>query len=155
MEVRIPLYRICMIIRQSHMSLVKVLVAQLYPTLCDPMNRSPPGSSVHEILQARILEQVAIPFSRGSSQHRDRTLDSCISCIAGGFFITEPPGSQLKLESLKFCVFLCILCIFKHNAYHFILPQPLLPDLAFYHHQVLGALRQPLSYTTHFCIVIP
>ena len=43
------------------------LVAQLCPTLCNPMDCSPPGSSVHEILQARILEWVAIPFSWGSS----------------------------------------------------------------------------------------
>ena len=43
---------------------VKVLVAQLFLTLCDPMDCSPAGSSVHRILQARILEWVAIPFSR-------------------------------------------------------------------------------------------
>ena len=49
---------------------VKVLVAQLCPTLCYPMDCSPPGSSVHGILQARILEWVAIPFSRGYSQPR-------------------------------------------------------------------------------------
>ena len=47
------------------------------------------GSSIHEILQARILECVAISSSRGSSRLRDRT---CISCMAGGFFTTEPPG---------------------------------------------------------------
>ena len=41
------------------------------PTLCDPMDCSPPGSSIHGILQARILEWVAIPFSRGSSRSRD------------------------------------------------------------------------------------
>ena len=46
---------------------VKLLVAQLCPTLCDPMDCSLPDSSVHGILQARILEWVAIPFSRGSS----------------------------------------------------------------------------------------
>ena len=57
---------------------VKVLVAQLCPTLCDPMDGSPPGSSIYEILQARILEWVAIPFSRGSSRFRDRTQVSCI-----------------------------------------------------------------------------
>ena len=50
---------------------------------------SPPGSSVHGILQARILVWVAISFSRGSSWPRDRT---CISCIAGGFFTAEPSG---------------------------------------------------------------
>ena len=43
------------------------LVAQLYPTLCDPMDCSLPGSSVHGILQARILEWIVISFSRGSS----------------------------------------------------------------------------------------
>ena len=46
---------------------VKVLVTQSCPTLCNPKNCSPPGSSVHGILQARILEWVAISFSRGSS----------------------------------------------------------------------------------------
>ena len=47
---------------------MKVLVAQPCPTLCDPMHYTPPGSSAHGILQARILEWVAFPFSRGSSQ---------------------------------------------------------------------------------------
>ena len=52
----------------------KVLVAQLCLTLCDPMDCSPPGSSVHGILQARILEWVVISFSRGSSQPRNANL---------------------------------------------------------------------------------
>ena len=55
-----------------------VLVTQSCPTLCDPMDYSPPGSFVHGILQARILEWVAILFSRGSSQPRDWTWVSCI-----------------------------------------------------------------------------
>ena len=50
---------------------VKVLVTQSWPTLCDAMAYRPPGSSVHGILQARILEWVAIPFSRGFSRLRD------------------------------------------------------------------------------------
>ena len=50
---------------------VKVKVAQSCLTLCDPMDCSPPGSSVHGILQARTLEWVAMPSSRGSSQPRD------------------------------------------------------------------------------------
>ena len=58
---------------------VQVLVAQSCLTLCNPMDCSPPGSSVHGIFQARILGRVAIPFSRGSSQPRDRTWVSCIS----------------------------------------------------------------------------
>ena len=48
-------------------------LAQLCPTLCDPMDGSLPGSSVHRIFQARVLEWVAISFSRGSSQPRDHT----------------------------------------------------------------------------------
>ena len=52
---------------------VKVLVGQSCPTLCNPMNCSASGSSVHGILQARILEWVAIPFSRGSTWPRERT----------------------------------------------------------------------------------
>ena len=54
----------------SHSSFLNVcvcLIAKLCPTFCDPMNYSPPASSVHGILQARILERVAIPFSRGFS----------------------------------------------------------------------------------------
>ena len=62
---------------------VCVLVAQLYPTLCNPIDCSLPGSSVHGILQARILEWVAIFFSKGSSWPRDWTW---VSCIAGRFF---------------------------------------------------------------------
>ena len=61
----------------------KVKVAKLCPTLCDPKDCSLPGSSVHEILQSRILEWVAFPFSRGSSQLRDWTQ---VSYIVGRFF---------------------------------------------------------------------
>ena len=69
------------------------LIAKSYPTLCDPKDCSPPGSFVHGISQARILEWVAISFSRGYSQSQDQT---CISCIAGGLLQedslpTEPP----------------------------------------------------------------
>ena len=57
--------------------------AQSCPILCDPMDCSPPGSSVRGILQERILEWVAVPSSRGSSRPRDRTQ---VSRIAGRFF---------------------------------------------------------------------
>ena len=50
-------------------------------TLCDPMDCNPPGSSVHEIVQARILEWIVISSSGGSSQPRDQTLISCVSCV--------------------------------------------------------------------------
>ena len=59
----------------------KVLVTQLCPTLCHTMDCSPPGSSVHGILQARTLEWVAMTSSMGSSQPKDQTCVSHISCI--------------------------------------------------------------------------
>ena len=62
---------------------VKVLVTQSCPTLSNPMDSNPPGFSVHRIFQARILEWLAIPFSRESSQPRDGTW---LSCIASRFF---------------------------------------------------------------------
>ena len=58
-------------------------VVQSYLTLCDPIDCSPPDSSVQGILQARILEWVVIPFSRGSSWPKEWTQ---VSCIAGRFF---------------------------------------------------------------------
>ena len=64
-------------------------VTQSCPTLCDPMDCSLPDFSVHGIFQARVLEWVAISFSRGSSRPRDRTQ---VSRIAGRCFTSEPPG---------------------------------------------------------------
>ena len=69
--------------RQNKVKNVKVVDAQSCPALCDPMDCSPPGSSVHGILQVRILERVAIPFSRDSTRPRDQTP---VSCIARRFF---------------------------------------------------------------------
>ena len=71
--------------------------------LYDPMDCSPPGSSVHGILQARILECVAMPSSRDFSQLGDRTCISCGSCIAGGFFTVEPLG-KLRLSHPYTCI---------------------------------------------------
>ena len=71
------------------------LVAQSCLTLCNPMDCSPPGSSVHGISQARILEWVTIPFSRVSSPSRDWTCISQVYCLAGGFLTSEPPGKSI------------------------------------------------------------
>ena len=67
--------------RQVHAKLL-----QLCPTLCDPVDCSLPGSAVHGIFQARILERVAMPFSRGSSPPKDRTLSPA---LAGELFTTS------------------------------------------------------------------
>ena len=78
-----------------------MLVVQLCLTLYDPMDCSPPGSSVCGILQGRILECIAIPFSRRSSQPRNRTQ---VSCIAGRFFTIwvtkEAPFTQTVMSPL-------------------------------------------------------
>ena len=83
---------------------VKVLVAQSYPTFCNPMDCNPPGFSVLGIPQARILEWVAISFSRGSSQLRDGTQVS--SVLQADSLLPELPGKPtmgtyalLKCES--------------------------------------------------------
>ena len=74
-------------------------VIQSHPALWDPMDCSPLGSSVHGILQARILEWVAIPFSRGASWPRNRTWGSCIT---GKFFTIwatrEAKGEKKRLQ---------------------------------------------------------
>ena len=69
---------------------------QSCPTLCDLRDSSLPSSSVHGILQARILKWVAMPSSRESSQPRDWTH---ISCFAGRFFTPEPPGKPLHTDT--------------------------------------------------------
>ena len=70
-------------------------VAESCPTLYNPMYCSPQGSSVHGNLEARILEQVAFSYSRGSSQPRDATCALESPAFAGGFFTTEIPGKPL------------------------------------------------------------
>ena len=67
-------------------------------TLCDPMDCSPPGSSVHGIFQARILEGVAISFSRGSSQPRDRTQ---VSGIVGRLYCLSDQGIPWWMNELE------------------------------------------------------
>ena len=80
-------------------------------TLCDPIDRSPPGSCVHGILQARILEWVAVFFSRRSSQPRDRTRVSWVSCIGRQILYHcatwEAPYEGEVSFKLIFCLFVC------------------------------------------------
>ena len=75
------------------------------PTLHDPMNCGPPGSSVHGIFQARILEQVAISSSRGSSWPRDKPMSPA---LAGRFFTIGPTGKSLidllELNDVRSCI---------------------------------------------------
>ena len=75
---------------------------QSCPTLSDPMDCSLPGFSVHGILQARILEWVAMPSFRASSLLRDRTRISYVSCIGqAGNLLLAPPGKPLNPRLLS------------------------------------------------------
>ena len=86
-------------------------VAQSCLTLCDPMDGSLSGSTVHGILQARVLERAAIPFSRESSQPRDRTQ---VSCIAGRrFTVSSYLFSSFWLTSFG----IIDPTLFHHNTY--------------------------------------
>ena len=88
------------------------LVAQSCPPPCNLMDCSQPGSSVHGILQARTLEWVALPSSRGSSPVRDWMW---VSCIAGGFFtIWATREAQAKCDGYGVADILCIYSVL-HN----------------------------------------
>ena len=82
----------------TYLQYVQDKLLQSCLTLCDPMDCSPLGSSVHGILQARIMEWAAMPSSRGSSWLRDQT---CVSCFAGRLFTTEPPGKPSAMLKTK------------------------------------------------------
>ena len=69
--------------------------------LCDPLDCSSPGSSVHGILQGRILKGVALPSCKGSSLPRDHTHISCLSCTAGRLFTTESPGKPIYMHGAQ------------------------------------------------------
>ena len=83
----------------AYQSVCVCMHAQSCLTFCNPVDCSPPGSSVHGILQARILEWVAISFSRGSSQPRDRTWSPTLQADS---LLSEPPGkpSHMKVKGL-------------------------------------------------------
>ena len=82
-------------------SCVHTKLLQSCPNLCHPMDCNPPSSSVQGIIQARILEWVAMPSSWGSSQPRDRTCVSCISCTGRCVLYHQCPlGSPLLSKTL-------------------------------------------------------
>ena len=77
------------------------------PTLCDPMDCSPPGPSVYGLLQARILQWIVIPSSRGSSGPRDRTPHFlCLLHWQVGSLPLAPPG-KVKVKVTQSCPILC------------------------------------------------
>ena len=112
---------------------VEVLVAQSCPTLRDPMDCSPPGSSVHGILQARILKWVPISFSRGLP---DPEIESRSPALQAESLPSEPPGklvlprtsifSLLQSNSITqgfsaFCLFVCLILVFNLSFFQILL----------------------------------
>ena len=106
-------------------------VAQLCPTLCDPMDCSLPGSSVHGIFQATILEWAAISFSRGSSQPRDQTQVS--RSVGRCFYHLSHQGSQKK-KNYTFSNFKLFMLLFliELSSRHLIKYHTLLMPLLYY-----------------------
>ena len=82
-----------------------VLSHSVLLTLCDPMEYSPPGSSVHEILQTRILEWVGLSFSRGSSQPSNRAEQNLWHWHVGSLPLSHLGSSYISYV----CVFVCVL----------------------------------------------
>ena len=115
---------LCLLTRLCSIILKWSEVAQSCPTLCNPMHCSLPGSSVHGTLQARILEWVAIFFSRGPSWLRDWTLMSCLMHLKASSLPLVPSGKpQISICLLKsyptyFLKAGCFLfCLFIQNWY--------------------------------------
>ena len=90
------LLNLCWILQFTR-CIVHIMSPQSYLTLCDPMDCSPPGSSVHRILQARILKWVAMHSSRGSSGPRDQTRVLHYLHLQTGSLPLAPPGKTIHL----------------------------------------------------------
>ena len=98
------------------------MCAQLCPSLCNPMDCNPRGSSVHGILQARILEWVGISFSRFFTP-RYQTHGSCGSCTGRQFLYHWASWEALKIMLLFKCVFVCFFnSLVKWSIFHLFLP---------------------------------
>ena len=116
----------------------KVLVAQSCLTLWHPMDCSLPASSVHRIFQARVLEWVAIPFSRGSSWPRDWTW---VSCIASRFLTIWVHRNEGQFSSVaQSCPTLCDLMDCSTPGFHV---HHQLPELAQIYMRWVGDTTQP------------
>ena len=105
-------------------------VAQLCPSLCHPMDCSLPGSSVHGIFQATILEWAAISFSRGSSQPRDQTQVS--RSVGRCFYHLSHQGSQKKNYTFSNFKLFMLLFLIELSSRHLIKYHTLLMPLLYY-----------------------
>ena len=125
-------------------------VSQSCPTLCDPMDCSLSGSSIHGILLARVLEWVAISFSRGFSQPRDRTQ---VSCTAGRRFaiLSQTPYSYINVTSYLFhSSLLLVLLLSLHSITRSILLFLFILTLVYLPKWVLSFLSFSISSLSYY-----
>ena len=125
--------------------LMWVKVTQSCPTICDPMDCSPPSSSVRGILQARILKWVAISFSRRSSPPRDWTW---VSCLAGRFFTSWATRETPSYKPLFLIVTAMCLLKKKNTTFNFVLECSQITMLWWF--QVVHKGTQPYIYMYPF-----
>ena len=118
--------------------LLSLNIYQLRLTFCDHMDYSPPGSSVHVIFLAVMLEYIAISFSRGSSQPGDWTCISCISCIGRQILYH---CTTREAHSGHTCFFLC-----SWNRPSSFLPQGLC--MSFHAHKIMSSIKGQRSFST-------
>ena len=125
------------------------MYAQSCPTLCGPMDCSLSGSPVHGILQARILEWVAIPYSRGSSWPRDQTLISYVSCISKkNFFFLFFIFLKFYFKTLHNCISFAKYQNESATGIHLGSPETPLRSLVYCQYQqtlLLSLKKDPLS----------
>ena len=118
-------------------------IAQSYSTLCDLMDCSPPGSSVHEIFQARILEWVSISSSRGPSRIRGWTHVSCVSCI----------GKQILHHWATWKAPVCsYVCVSINVIMRFVPSQPTLHRMVWIHSHIFIIVNVALGCSQDFTI---
>ena len=125
------------------------MYAQSCPTLCGPMDCSLSGSPVHGILQARILEWVAIPYSRGSAWPRDQTLLSYVSCISKkNFFFLFFIFLKFYFKTLHNCISFAKYQNESATGIHLGSPETPLRSLVYCQYQqtlLLSLKKDPLS----------
>ena len=116
-----------------------VLITLSCLTLCNPMDCSLLGFSVDGILQARILEWIAITFSRRSPQPRDQTL---VSCITGRFFTIWATGKSLQFDEFDKCM-----CSYNYIIHPEKIQNIFIPPEVFFSYQCLISQRRSLFWS--------
>ena len=142
----LPLTRLNQFLRRECVCVcvcVCVKVTQLHLTLCDPMDCSPPALLSMGI-STRILDLAPITFSRGLSQPKSWTHVSYVSCIADGFFTTEPPGKSIVSQKHSFFFMLLLWYILTYISVI------LLSSYSSFIHSLIGSYNLTFEFSVQF-----